>query len=111
MKKNEKCPCEYCKFGAYMIVEETWWCSKYLDYSYGVKRNSEFPCKIFQNKEKFYEYIKENFSIDCDGMRIIRNIIDWVWLKSFDEKNTVNILSALLDGIGITTSEIEQFVN
>lgn len=62
-------------------------------------------------KEKFYEYIEENFSMNTDSMNLIGNIIDWVWLQSFDKEDTVNILSALLDGIGITSSEIEQFIN
>ena len=62
-------------------------------------------------KEKFYEYIEENFSMNTDSMNLIGNIIAWVWLQSFDKEDTVNILSALLDGIGITSSEIEQFIN
>ena len=62
-------------------------------------------------KEKFYEYIEENFLMNTDSMNLIGNIIAWVWLQSFDKEDTVNILSALLDGIGITSSEIEQFIN
>lgn len=62
-------------------------------------------------KEEFYEYIKEHFSIDVDGMRLIRNIIDWIWMQSFDKEDTVKALSALLDNIGITTAEIEQFID
>ena len=38
-------------------------------------------------KEEFYEYIKEHFSIDVDGMRLIRNIIDWIWMQSFDKED------------------------
>lgn len=62
-------------------------------------------------KEKFYDYIGENFSIDTDGMNLVGNIIAWVWLQSLDKEETVHILSALLDGIGITTPEIEQFID
>lgn len=62
-------------------------------------------------KEEFYEYIKEHFSIDVDGMRVIRNIIDWIWMQSFDKEDTVKALSALLDNIDITTVEIEQFID
>lgn len=62
-------------------------------------------------KEEFYEYIKDNFSIDVDGMRLIRNLIDWLWMQPFDKEDTIKALSALLDGIGITTSEIEQFID
>lgn len=62
-------------------------------------------------KEEFYEYIKGHFSIDVDGMRVIRNIIDWIWMQSFDKEDTVEALSALLDNIGITATEIEQFID
>lgn len=62
-------------------------------------------------KEEFYEYIKEHFTIDVDGMRLIRNIIDWTWSQPFDKKDTVKALFALLEGIGITTAEIEQFID
>lgn len=62
-------------------------------------------------KEEFYEYIKEHFTIDVDGMRLIRNIIDWTWSQPFDKKDTINALFALLEGIGITTAEIEQFID
>ena len=62
-------------------------------------------------KEEFYEYIKEHFTIDVDGMRLIRNIIDWTWMQPFDKKDTVKTLFALLEGIGITTAEIEQFID
>lgn len=62
-------------------------------------------------KEEFYEYIKNHFTIDIDGMRLIRNIIDWTWMQPFDKEDTVKALSAFLNGIGITESEIEQFID
>ena len=62
-------------------------------------------------KEKFWQYILDNFTIDNDGRKIISNIIDWFWMESFDKVDTVNALLLLLDGIGIEKEEIEQFVN
>ena len=62
-------------------------------------------------KEKFWQYILDNFTIDNDGRKIISNIIDWFWMESFDKEDTVNTLLLLLDGIGIEKEEIEQFVN
>lgn len=62
-------------------------------------------------KEKFSQYIKDNFTIDPDGKRIIRNIIDWVWEQSMDKEDTVKSLMCLLNGIGIEEEEIERFVN
>lgn len=62
-------------------------------------------------KEKFWEYIRDNFNLDIDGGRMVRNIIDWVWEQSMDKEDTVKSLMCLLDGIGIEEEEIEQFVN
>lgn len=62
-------------------------------------------------KEKFWEYIRDNFTLDADGGRMIRNIIDWIWEQSMDKEDTIKSLMCLLDGIGIEEEEIEQFVN
>ena len=62
-------------------------------------------------KEKFWEYIIDNFTLDADGGRMIGNIIDWIWEQSMDKEDTVKSLMCLLDGIGIEEEEIEQFVN
>ena len=62
-------------------------------------------------KEEFFEYILENFTIDNDGKRMIRNIIDWLWEQSMDKEDTVNSLLELLNGIGIEKEEIERFIN
>ena len=62
-------------------------------------------------KEKFQEYIFENFTIDNDGKRMIVNIIEWIWMQSMDREDTVEALMLLLDGIGIRRDEIERFIN
>jgi len=62
-------------------------------------------------REKFLQYILDNFTIDNDGRIIISNIIDWFWMESFDKEDTVNALLLLLDGIGIEKEEIEQFID
>lgn len=69
----------------------------------------EWQVKIM--KEKFWQYILDNFTIDNDGRKMICNILDWIWLQSMDKEDTVNALLLLLDGIGIEKEEIEQFVN
>lgn len=45
-------------------------------------------------KEKFWQYILDNFT-----------------MESFDKEDTVNALLLLLDGIGIKKEEIEQFID
>lgn len=62
-------------------------------------------------KDALWQYIKDNFTIDNDGRKIICNILDWIWLQSMDKEDTVNTLLILLDGIGIEKEEIEKFVN
>ncbi len=62
-------------------------------------------------KDKFWQYILDNFTIDNDGRKMIRNILDWVWLQSMDKEDTVSVLMFLLDGIGIEREEIEQFID
>lgn len=62
-------------------------------------------------KDKFWQYILDNFTIDNDGRKMIRNILDWVWLQSMDKEDTVSALIFLLNGIGIERKEIEQFID
>lgn len=62
-------------------------------------------------KEKFFQYILDNFTIDNDGIKMINNIINWVWTQTMDKEDTVSTLLFLLDGIGIEREEIEQFVD
>lgn len=62
-------------------------------------------------KEKFQEYLFENFTIDNDGKQMIENILEWIWVQSMDKEDTVEALMLLLDGIGIQREEIERFIN
>lgn len=62
-------------------------------------------------KEKFWQYILDNFTIDNDGRKMIGNILDWIWLQSMDKEDTFNALLSLLNGIGIEKEEIKQFID
>lgn len=62
-------------------------------------------------KEKFFQYVIDNFTVDNDGIKMINNIINWVWTQTMDKEDTVSTLLFLLDGIGIEREEIEQFVD
>lgn len=57
-------------------------------------------------KDKFGQYILDNFTIDTDGRKIIRDIIDWIWVQSMDKRDTVNALAEMLNSIGIEKEEI-----
>lgn len=62
-------------------------------------------------KDKLYNYIKEHFTIDTDGMKMIYNIIDWISYQSMDKEDSIKALMYMLDGIGITEDEITQFID
>lgn len=63
------------------------------------------------NKGNLMRYILENFTVDMGLTRsLIDNILDWVSIQSMDREDTINALLCLLDGLGITRDEIEQFV-
>lgn len=62
-------------------------------------------------KDKFWQYILDNFTIDTDGRKIIRDIIDWIWIQSMDKRDTVNALAEMLNSIGIEKEEIAGYIN
>lgn len=62
-------------------------------------------------KDKFWQYILDNFTIDTDGRKIIRDIIDWIWVQSMDKRDTVNALAEMLYSIGIEKEEIAGYIN
>lgn len=69
-------------------------------------RNEEMSMKY-----KLYEYIKENFNVDTDGLKIIWNVIDWTFNQSMDKEDTISSLVCMLDGFGIYREEIESFID
>lgn len=62
-------------------------------------------------KDEFWQYILDNFTIDTDGRKIIRGIIDWIWVQSMDKRDTVNALAEMLYSIGIEKEEIAAYIN
>lgn len=61
------------------------------------------------NKEEFYQYILDNFTIDATSARLIRSILDFVENNYIDENEQYNVLCELLDGtIGLTDEEIKK---
>lgn len=61
------------------------------------------------NKEEFYQYILDNFTIDGTSARLIRSILDFVKNNYTDEIEQYKVLCELLDGtIGLTDEEIKK---
>lgn len=61
------------------------------------------------NREEFYNYILENFTLSGEASRLINNILCFVESNYPDENDQYNALCSLLDGtIGLTDNEIKQ---
>ena len=61
------------------------------------------------NREQFYNYIVENFTISGEAGRLIDNILQYVEANFPEENEQYNVLRSLLDGtIGLTDNEIKK---
>lgn len=62
------------------------------------------------NRKEAMEYLTTNFSLSGEAQRIIDNILYYFELQDLDEDQQYNMLSSLLDGIGLTDEEIKRIV-
>ena len=62
------------------------------------------------NRKEAMEYLTTNFSLSGEAQRVIDNILYYVELQDLDEDQQYNMLSSLLDGIGLTDEEIKRIV-
>lgn len=60
------------------------------------------------DKEEFYEFIHENFSLDGAALRLIQNILDYIETASGDESDQYLLACDLLSGIGLSDAELRQ---
>ena len=61
------------------------------------------------DREQFYNYIVENFTISGEAGRLIDNILHFVESNYPEENEQYNALCDLLDGtIGLTDNEIKK---
>lgn len=74
----------------------------------GMGNYKESPTLKEMDKNAFYEYIIEIFTLDSDSKVFIRNILDYVEKAVRKGADTVTLLSQLLDGIGLTDEEFEK---
>ena len=78
---------------------------KIIDGMGNYKETSEEPEPM--NKEQFYNYLIENFTLDGTSRSLIHNILDYVE-KTNNGENTYTLLSWLLDGIGFEDGELRN---
>ena len=63
----------------------------------------------YMNREQFYQYILDNFSISGEAARLINNILHFVEENYTDENEQYKALCDLLDGtIGLSDAEIRK---
>ena len=63
----------------------------------------------YMNREQFYQYILDNFSISGEATRLINNILHFVEENYTDENEQYRALCDLLDGtIGLSDAEIKK---
>lgn len=61
------------------------------------------------NRDQFYNYIVENFTVSGEAKRLIDNILQFVEAHYTTKSEQYNVLCSLLDGtIGLTDNEIKK---
>ena len=71
--------------------------------------NEESEDSTSMNREQFYNYILENFTVSGEARRLIDNILQFVEAHYPEENEQYNVLCSLLDGtIGLTGNEIKK---
>ena len=60
------------------------------------------------DKDEFYEYIIENFSLDGTARRLIQNILDYIEKTTCDENEQYVMACDLLSGFGMTDAELRK---
>ena len=61
------------------------------------------------DKEEFFEYIQDNFSLDSTSEKLVKNILNFVEMNYPEEKEQYNVLRYFLNDIpGLTDAEIRK---
>lgn len=59
-------------------------------------------------RDEFYQYILDNFTLSGEAARLVNNILQYVEMQGVSENEQYYMLSFLLDGIGLSDSEIKK---
>ena len=61
------------------------------------------------SKSEFIQYIRDNFNVSVEFLRLLTNVLDYATSKYFDEFELRDYMNYLLDGtIGLSDEEIKK---
>lgn len=64
-----------------------------------------------EHVNRLQTYIEHHFTLNSTARHLVRNILDYVAVQGEDDDITLELLTTLLDGIGITKEEIIHAMN
>lgn len=63
------------------------------------------------NRQQFLDYVRENFNVSVEFLRLLDNVLGYAVLQGWDEDDTYLYLSYMLDcNIGLNDNEIKAVV-
>ena len=63
------------------------------------------------NRQEFMEYVRENFNVSVEFLRLLDNVLHYAEIQGWDEDDVYNYLNFMLDcNIGLTNQEIKQII-
>lgn len=63
------------------------------------------------NREQFVNYVRENFNVSVEFLRLLDNVLHYSEIQGWDEDDVYNYLDFMLDcNIGLTNQEIKQII-
>lgn len=92
-----------------LLEDAEWQKNMLLEVAEALNNFDESEKVSSMDREQFYNYILENFTISGEAGRLINNILQFVEAHYPEENEQYNALCSLLDGtIGLTDNEIKK---
>lgn len=92
-----------------LLEDAEWQKNTFLEVAEALNSLDESEESSSMDREQFYNYILENFTISGEAGRLIDNILQFVESHYPEENEQYNALCSLLDGaIGLTDNEIKK---
>lgn len=63
------------------------------------------------NREQFVNYVRENFNVSVEFLRLLDNVLYYAELQCWNEDDVYQYLGFILDcNVGLTDREIKQII-